>query len=195
MRLWLILAMFFALALGGCQGAASEEPPLKGAAIGGPFTLTDQDGRTVTDRNFAGRYRIIYFGFTFCPDVCPVDMQTVAQGLRLFEKQDPARAAKVVPIFISVDPGRDGPAELKQFVNAFHPRMVGLTGTPEQIGATAKKFGVYYARQEPAPGSMGYNVDHSRVVTLFAPDGQPIALLPHDKGPQAVADELERWVT
>ena len=84
-------------------------------ALGGPFTLTDQDGRTRTDRDFAGRYRIMYFGYTFCPDVCPTDMQTVGAGLRLFEAKDPVRGAKVVPIFVTVDPKRDTPAVLKAF--------------------------------------------------------------------------------
>lgn len=190
-----LLTLLLALLLGACGASgASDEPPLKGATIGGPFALTDQDGRQVTDRDFAGRYRVTYFGFTFCPDVCPADMQVIAQGLRLFEKQDPARAAKVQPIFISVDPGRDRPAELKQFVSAFHPRLIGLTGTPEQVAATAKRHGVYYARQEPAKDSIGYNVDHSRVATLFGPDGKPIAIIPHDQGAEAVAKELERWV-
>jgi protein SCO1/2 len=193
-RLALALGVIAALPLAAC-GQSGSEPPLKGAAIGGPFTLTDQDGRQVSERDFAGRYRITYFGFTYCPDVCPTDMQTIAQGLRLFEKEHPALGAKVQPIFISVDPGRDGPAELKQFVGAFHPRLVGLTGTPQQVAAVAKSHGVYYARQEPAKGATGYNVDHSRVATLFGPDGKPIAILPYDQGPEAVAAELERWVT
>lgn len=194
MRPWPLLSLLLALLLGACGPAAGDEPPLKGATVGGPFTLTDQDGRQVSDRDFAGRYRITYFGFTFCPDVCPTDMQTIAQGLRLFEKQAPERAARVQPIFISVDPGRDGPAELKQFVSAFHPRLIGLTGTPEQVAEVARRHGVYYARQEPPPDSIGYNVDHSRVAMLFGPDGKPIAIIPHDQGAEAVAEELERWV-
>lgn len=191
----LLAALLLALPLAACDRSGGSQPPLQGAAIGGPFTLTDQDGRQVSDRDFAGRYRITYFGFTYCPDVCPTDMQTIAQGLRLFEQEHPALAAKVQPVFISVDPGRDGPAELKQFVSAFHPRLVGLTGTPQQIAAVAKSHGIYYARQEPAKDAVGYNVDHSRVATLFGPDGKPIAILPHDQGPEAIAAELERWVT
>ncbi len=191
----LVVPVLLACAAVGCGSPGAESPPLSGASIGGPFTLTDQDGRQVTERDFAGRYRVTYFGFTFCPDVCPTDMQTIAQGLRLFEKEDQARAARVQPIFVSVDPGRDGPAELKQFVAAFHPRLIGLTGTPQQIAEAAKRHGVYYARQEPAPGATGYNVDHSRVAILFGPDGAPIAILPTEEGPEAVARELGRWVT
>ena len=132
--------LLLALALAACSGAA-EEPPLKGAAIGGPFALTDQDGRSVTERDFAGRYRIMYFGFTHCPDVCPTDLAVIGQALRRFEKSDPARAARVTPIFVSVDPERDSPAVLKEYVAAFHPRLVGLTGTPRQVADAVKRYG------------------------------------------------------
>src|SRR4051794_35400362 len=94
------LALLLALLLAACS--AREAPPLQGARIGGPFTLTDQDSRTVRDSDFAGRYRIVYFGYTFCPDACPTDLQVIGQALSQFEKSDPARAAKVQPIFISV---------------------------------------------------------------------------------------------
>ena len=110
-------------------------PPLKGATMGGPFTLTDQNGRRVSDRDFAGKYRLVYFGYTFCPDVCPVDLQVIGAGLRRFEASDPARAARVQPIFITVDPARDTPAVLRQYVAAFHPRLIGLTGSAEEIAA------------------------------------------------------------
>src|ERR1044072_5335473 len=91
------LCLLLGLALAACSPGAGE-PPLKGASIGGPFTLTDQDGRTATDRDYSGRYRIMYFGFTHCPDVCPTDLAVIGQALRRFEKSDPARAARVVPI-------------------------------------------------------------------------------------------------
>ena len=174
-------------------GGTTARPPLEGAAIGGPFTLTDQDGRTVTDRNFAGKYRIVYFGYTYCPDVCPTDAQHIGAGLRLIEKADPALAARIVPIFITVDPARDTPAVLKSFTAAFHPRMVGLTGNAEAIAATAKAYAVYY-RKGTVTENGGYMVDHSSVAYLMAPDGKPLALLPVEKTPEAVADEVRRWV-
>jgi protein SCO1/2 len=191
-RFLLILCMLFGLALAGCSGAG-EEPPLKGASIGGPFTLTDQDGKQVSDTDFAGKYRIVYFGFTHCPDVCPTDLLHVGQALSGFEKSDPARAAKVQPLFISVDPERDDPATLKQYVAAFHPRLIGLTGTPDQIAKVAKAHGVYYSKGEVQPEG-GYAVDHSRLVLLFGPDGKPIALLSFEKGAKAMEAELDRWV-
>jgi protein SCO1/2 len=188
----LVLALLLGLALAACSPGGGD-PPLKGAAIGGPFALTDQNGRAVTDRDFAGRWRIVYFGFTHCPDVCPTDLAVIGRALARFEKSDPGRAAKVVPIFVSVDPERDTPAVLKDYVSAFHPRLVGLTGTPAQVAAAAKVFRIYYAR-EAGSAAGGYNVNHSRLTYLFGPDGAPIALLPADQGAEAVARELERWV-
>jgi protein SCO1/2 len=181
-----------ALALGACSGAA-EEAPLEGASIGGPFTLTNQDGRQVSERDFAGKYRIMYFGFTHCPDVCPTDLAVIGQALRRLEKKDAGKAARVVPIFVSVDPERDSPAVLKEYVAAFHPRLVGLTGSPGQVAAMIKSYGAYGAR-EPARAGGGYDVNHSRIAELIGPDGKPIALLPYEKGAEAVAAELERWV-
>lgn len=191
-RLPAILCLLLGLAAAACS-AGSEEPPLKGAAIGGPFSLTDQDGRAVTERDFAGRYRIVYFGFTHCPDVCPTDLAVIGQALRRFEKSDPERASRVTPIFVSVDPERDTPAVLKQYVESFHPRLVGLTGTPGQLAEMTKRYGAYSSKDKPTDGG-GYNVNHSRIAELIGPEGQPIALLPYEKGAEAVAAELDRWV-
>src|SRR3954467_15628959 len=114
----LLTSLLLAAPLASCGSAA--QPPLAGAAIGGPFTLVDQNGRTVSDRDFAGKYRIVYFGYTHCPDVCPTDLATISQALSSFEKSDPKRAARVQPIFITVDPQRDTPAVLKEYLRAFH---------------------------------------------------------------------------
>jgi protein SCO1 len=187
------LAFLLSLLLAGCSPGAEEAPPLAGASIGGPFTLVNQDGETVSNEDFAAKYRLIYFGFTYCPDVCPVDLQMIGQGLRQLEASDPEIAAKIQPIFISVDPERDTPSVLKEYVAAFHPRLIGLTGTPEQVAEVAKNYGVYYTKEE-AEGASEYLVNHSRVAMLFGPEGDPIAIIPHDKGPEAIAEELERWV-
>lgn len=191
----LLLAAALGLSLAGCerQGGTAAAAPLAGASMGGPFTLTDQNGRRVVDAAFAGRYRLIYFGYTFCPDVCPTDMQMVGAGLRQFERADPARAARVVPIFITVDPQRDTPDVLRHFVAAFHPRMVGLTGSPAEIDRVAHEFRAYYQHQPPGPDG-AYLVDHSRLAVLYGPRGEPIAPIPTDQGPGGVATELERWV-
>jgi protein SCO1/2 len=181
------------LLLMSCGAADPGPPPLEGARIGGPFTLTSHEGRRVSDRDFAGKYRLVYFGFTFCPDVCPVDLQSVGAALRQFERSDPERAARVQPIFISVDPARDTPQVLRQYVAAFHPRLIGLTGNEAEIAQVARAYGVYYQRGEPIAGG-GYGVDHWRGIVLYGPQSEPIAILPHDQGPAAIAAELERWV-
>jgi protein SCO1/2 len=178
--------------LSGC-GPARETPPLADAKIGGPFTLTDQDGRKVSDGDFAGKYRLIYFGYTFCPDVCPVDVQTLMKGYRKVEASNPALAAKIQPIFITVDPARDTPAVLKQFVRAFHPKLIGLTGSEAEIAAVAKEFAIYYKKQQGSPGTPGYLVDHSRQAMLFDPQGKPLALVAQDKDADTVAADIERW--
>ncbi len=180
------------LLLVACQPAVSEQPPLAGARIGGPFSLTDQDGRAVTDRSFAGRYSIVYFGYTFCPDACPTDMGAIAAGLKQVEKDAPAIAAKVVPVFITVDPARDTPPVLKQFVRAFHPRAVGLTGSPDAIAAVAKAYAIPFSRGEGTKD--GYLMDHARAAYLMGPDGKPIALAGVDGGPAEIARTIERWV-
>ena len=181
------------LALSGCGGAGpAERPPLEGAAIGGPFTLMDKDSRPVRWDDFAGKYRIVYFGYAFCPDACPLDMQVLMAGFHQFAKDQPGLADKVQPIFISIDPARDTPKVVGEFAAAFSPRLLGLTGTEQQVAAAAKAFSAYYARGKATSG--GYLMDHSRVAYLMGRDGQPISMLPVDKGPDAVAAELAKWV-
>jgi len=182
------------LALLACS---SEPPPLQGAKIGGPFTLVDKTGSEVRWSDFNGKYRIVYFGYTFCPDACPMDVQTMMLGFRTFEQAHPERAKKVQPLFISIDPERDTPQAVGEFSAAFHPRLIGLTGTPEQVAGAAKAFAAYYTKGEESAG--GYLMDHSRAAYLMGPKGELIALLPVDKGPSkeagtAVAAELEKWV-
>lgn len=191
--LFKLIPALIALCLAACSPSAPEAPPLAGASIGGPFELTDQNGKRVSDKEFEGKYRLIYFGFSFCPDVCPVDLQNIGRAMRELEKEQPDLAAKIQPIFISVDPERDTPAVLKPFVSAFHPRLIGLTGSPAEIADVAKSYGVYYSKPEQGQ-SKDYLVDHSRIALLFGPKGEPIAIIPHDKGVEAIASELKRWV-
>ncbi|MFN3864745.1 MAG: SCO family protein [Erythrobacter sp.] len=180
------------LALTACGGAVSS-PPLAGADIGGDFALTGSKGQIVRWDDFAGKYRVVYFGYAFCPDICPTDMQRVAQGLKRLEASDPDKAAKIATIFITIDPERDTPKVVGEFAAAFSPDIIGLTGTPEQIAATAKAFKVFYAKGAPVAGG-GYLVDHSNIVYLFGPEGEPLATLPVDQGADAVAAELGKWV-
>jgi len=191
-----LLPLFAAalLALGGCNGAApAEPPPLAGARIGGPFALMDGQGKPFGDRDLAGRWRVMYFGYTSCPDVCPTDVRDIGAGLKRLEASDPAKAAKVTPVFVTVDPARDGPAQVRAFVANFHPRMIGLTGSREAVDAVAKAYAVYHKLGDRQPGG-GYLVDHSRQAYLMDPAGKPVALVPADQGVEAVEQALERWV-
>jgi protein SCO1/2 len=189
--LMLLISLLLAAPLASC--GRSEEPPLAGAAIGGPFTLVDQDGRTISDRDFAGRYRIVYFGYTHCPDICPTDLATISQALSSFEKSDPKRAARVQPIFVTVDPERDTPAVMKEYLRPFHPRLLGLGGSPAQVADVEKKFAIYSRKGDVQPGG-GYAMDHSRQIVLQGPKGEPLALLADDQGAKAMAAELAQWV-
>ncbi len=191
-----ILAPALALALAACGGsgdAPATAPPLAGARIGGPFVLTNSAGKVVRDSDFAGTWRIMYFGYTYCPDVCPVDVQNIAAGVKAFEDDEPELGARVVPIFVTVDPERDTPAVVGKFVSAFHPRMVGLTGSAQAIADAARAYGVSY-RKVQSPGASEYLMDHSRTAILMDPQGRPVALLPQDEGGPAVAAELKKWV-
>lgn len=177
------------LAVSACSETAPlQGTNLEGATIGGSFTLTGRDGAAVRWEDFAGKYRIVYFGYTFCPDACPTDVGVMMRGYRQFAKQAPAAAAKVQPLFISIDPARDTPAKVGEFADAFGKPLIGLTGSAEQVDAAARAFKVYYARG--AGAASGYLMDHSRIAYLMGPDGKPIEGLPVEQGPEAVAADL-----
>ena len=187
------VVLILAAGLGWMRFTAPPESNLAGSSIGGAFSLVDQDGRPVTDRDFAGKYRLMYFGYTFCPDICPTDVAVIARGLKTYEAAQPARAARVQPIFVTVDPERDDPKSLKAFVSAFHPRFIGLTGTPVQIAAVAKAYGIY-AKKFPTSDPENYLVDHLAVIYLFGPGGAPIAFVPHGATAEDIARMLQTHV-
>jgi len=193
-----VRASFFAAILSlsvlvsGCGPAA--EPPLAGSGIGGEFELVDKTGKTVRWSDFAGKYRMVYFGFTYCPNACPTDLARSGKGLQQFEAEHPDLGSKVQPIFISVDPERDTPAVVGEFAANFHPRLIGLTGTPAQVRAAVASFKVL-AEKTPPDSAGNYMVNHSTVTYLFGPQGEPLATIPTDQGPEAVAQELEKWVS
>jgi len=188
-----MLAMLASLALFACSADQSDAPPpLEGAAIGGDFELIDENGETAREGDFAGQNRIVYFGYAFCPDVCPVDMQKLGQAMRILEENNPALAERITPIFISVDPERDTPDVLIQFTDSFHPRMIGMSGSREAIDAAVERYGVYYAIGED-DGSGNYLVDHSNNAVLFGPEGEPLVILPIQDSPEAIAETLVRW--
>lgn len=194
----IVTAALLAIAVAACTDAGpmeepAGEPPLRGATIGGPFELVSSDGETVRWSDFDGQYRIVYFGYAYCPDICPTDVQRMMQGYRAFAESEPKLADQITPIFITIDPERDTPEVVGEFTSAFSDQLVGLSGTPEQVRSAADAFRVYYQRGETQPGG-GYLMDHTNLAYLFGPDGEPIATLPIDLGADAVAQELAKWV-
>lgn len=180
--------LYFGSGLGGLGQQAAIAPA---PAIGGPFTLVDQDGNTVTDADFHGRYMLIYFGYTYCPDVCPTGLTRNSDALDLMGDA----ADKVVPVFITVDPERDTVALMKDYADFFHPRLVALTGTPEQIAAVAKAYRVYYAKaQEEGADADDYLVDHTSITYVMGPDGQFLSHFGHDVSPERMAERLNKIV-
>ena len=190
----IILAAALAVStLAACSNPAPPPQPIqgtdiKGAAIGGDFSLVDKDGKSVRWDDFKGKYRIVYFGYTFCPDACPTDVGVMMAGFAKFEKAHPDLAAKVQPIFISIDPARDTPARVGEFSAAFSPRLIGLTGPQAEVDRAVKAFRAYASRGAESAG--GYLMDHSRSAYLMDPDGKPIEVLPVDKTAEAVAADL-----
>jgi protein SCO1/2 len=164
-------------------GGGIELPP--GLSLGGPFELTDQTGKPVTQADFRGKWLLVYFGYTTCPDVCPTELQSIAQAL---DKLGP-KAAQVVPIFITIDPERDTPAVLADYVRQFSDRMVGLTGSPAQIATVAREFRVYYAKVPPKAGET-YLMDHSSFVYLLDADGRLSGLFRPDMSAADLAADI-----
>ena len=138
-----------------------------GVAIGGPFSLIDETGAPVTEKTYRGRHMLIFFGFTYCPDVCPTELAKIAATLDLLGQD----AQRLVPLFVSIDPERDTPEALAQYTELFHPAIVGLTGSEQQIAAVARAFRVYYNKVKTGPEPDAYTMDHSAFVYLMGPDG------------------------
>lgn len=133
--------------------------------FGGPFTLTDHNGKQVTDKDYAGQWRLIYFGFTFCPAICPTELSKMTKALNAVGD----KADAITPIFITVDPERDTAAVMKGYVESFHPRLIGLTGTPAQIKQVTKEYKIYYAKVDD-PQMTEYTMDHSSFIYFMDPD-------------------------
>lgn len=161
------------------------------ADVGGPFRLIDHTGKTVTEADFHGRYMLIYFGYSFCPDVCPTTLAVMAQAL---EKLG-SKSQRIVPILITIDPERDTPQVLADYMKAFGPTFVGLTGSVEAIKDAEKKFRVYAVKKplDPSKGSGGnYGVDHSSVLYLMGPDGKLVNFYDEAVSPDDLAKDLRQ---
>ena len=165
------------------RGAAGT---LLASAIGGPFRLVDQNGKTVTDADLKGKWSLVYFGYTHCPDACPTALNDISIALdELGPKRDAVR-----PVFITVDPERDTAEVLKAYVTSFDAPIMALTGTPEEIAQAAKEYRVYYAKHPEAGGD--YSMDHSSVIYVMDPEGRFTASFTHENTPEEIAERLKK---
>jgi len=180
------VALALAILPGPREQITRALPSTGKALVGGPFTLVDHTGKTVTDKDFRGRYMLVYFGFTNCPDVCPSGLQVIAAAL----DKVGAKADQVTPIFVTVDPERDTPDQLASYVSSFHPRLVGLTGSPEQIAAALKAYRVYAKKVEDPKSSAGFTYDHTSIIYLMDRNGDYLANFTHATSVDRIADRL-----
>lgn len=156
------------------------------AEIGGAFALTGQDGKSRTDADFRGRFMLVYFGYSYCPDVCPTTLAMMSAALTKLG----SRADRIVPIFVTVDPARDKPSVLKTYLASFGANFVGLTGTDKQIESVARAYRVYFAKHPLAGGN--YAMDHSGVIYLMGPDGRFVTYYEDEIGPDKLAADLAK---
>lgn len=170
------------------QGESSGE-----ALIGGPFSLTDQSGQRRSEADLEGRYSLVFFGYTYCPDICPTSLSTMTQGLDLLAEDDPAKAAAVQPVFITIDPERDTVEALAGYAEHFHPRLLALTGTAEEIAAAARVYRIYYQKVEES-GASDYLMDHSSILYLMGPDGSYLSHFSHASTAEDIAKGLSEQV-
>ena len=168
--------------------------PAGAVEIGGPFDLVDQHGTTRTDADFRGSYLLVYFGYTYCPDLCPTTLLEMAEAIDALAERAPEKAARVVPLFVTVDPARDTQEVLAAYAEGFHPRLVALTGTPKAIDKMGRKYGVRHARA-PGRGPDDYLVDHTSFVYLMGPDGKYLEHFEKDATVDDLVRALERYVT
>lgn len=167
------------------RGAAGT---VLGSAIGGPFQLVDQNGKTVTEADLKGKWSLVYFGYTHCPDACPTALNDISIALAdLGPKRDAVR-----PVFITVDPERDTPESLKAYVTSFDAPILALTGSPEQVAKAAKGYRVYYAKHPEAGGD--YSMDHSSVIYVMDPEGRFTASFTHESAPEQIAERLKKLI-
>ena len=166
--------------------AAGNSETVDKGSIGGPFSLMDQNGLARSDKDFRGKYVLLYFGYSFCPDVCPTTLGVMADAL---SRLGP-RAKRIVPVFVTIDPERDTPAVLRKYLAAFGPEFVGLTGTLPQIAKVAHEYDVYFAKHPLQGGN--YSMDHTSIIYLLGPDGKLVKFYNEQMTPDALAKTLHR---
>lgn len=176
-------------------GGSGPSGSVNRALIGGPFALIDQHGKPVTEQQFRGRLMLVYFGYTYCPDVCPTELQNMSAALDVLGEQ----AGKVQPLFVTVDPKRDTSAQLADYMEHFHKSFLGLTGTAEQVASAARAYRVYYARAKDTgkpgdPNDTTYLMDHSGYVYLMDKDGQYLTHFSPNSDPRKMAEKIRQYL-
>ena len=186
------LAAVAALCLAAAAPPPPSSPPPLEALFGGPFSLTDHNGRAVTDETFRGRFTLLYFGYTFCPDLCPTNLLTMSEALEALGPD----GEQVQPLFVTVDPNRDGLPALRDYMAHFGPRFLALRGTPAQTRAVLKAWRIH-RRKVPAEAGADaddYLVDHATLTFLMGPDGKFRTLFPHDTRTEKMTATLRRYL-
>lgn len=158
------------------------------AQVGGPFSLLDTTGKRVTDKDFRGRFMLVYFGFTYCPDVCPTGLQVISAVL----DQLGGKADRIAPIFISLDPERDTPQQMAEYVKSFGPRIIGLTGTPEEVAEVARAYRVYFKKVKDEKSTAGYSVDHTSIMYVMDTKGEFVTHFTHATAVDAILARLQK---
>jgi protein SCO1 len=158
------------------------------ALIGGPFTLTDHTGKRVTEKDFLGRYMLIFFGFTNCPDICPSGLQVVTAAIDKLGK----KGEDITPVFVTLDAARDTPEKLAQYIKSFHPRLIGLTGSEDEVAAAAKTYRVYYQKIADEKNAASYTYDHAAIFYVMGKDGLFLAPIPHTTNVDDVVSALDK---
>jgi protein SCO1/2 len=181
------LASFAVAKYAGWLGPGSSIESLALPTVGGPFTLVDQDDKPVADTAFRGKVMLVYFGYAFCPDVCPTELAKIGAALDALGPE----ANQVAPLFITVDPERDTPAKLKPYVAQFNPKLIGLTGTVEQIKQVEKEYRVYAAKSGDTSGEY-YLMDHTSFIYLMDQDGHYRSVVRPDTSPEAIAESVRK---
>jgi protein SCO1/2 len=179
------------LSVTGLPGGDGTRPAVSTtgtALVGGPFRLVDHTGKRVTDADYKGRYLLVFFGFTHCPDICPTGLQVMSAAL----DQIGSKAERLRPVFITVDPERDTPDKLGQYVKAFHPSLIGLTGSIEEIANVAKAYRVYFKKVANGPKPDDYTMDHTSIIYLMNPDGSYLTHFTHATPTDTLAARLAK---
>ena len=181
-----IVAVVVGLGLGFLIPVSKPDLEVSQSIIGGPFEMVNHLGETVTQETFKGRHMLVYFGYTFCPDVCPTELQSMTVALNDMGK----KADAITPVFVTIDPVRDDVAAVRDYIGFFHPRLVGLTGTPAQVKSITDAFGVFYARARDTGETSDYLMDHSSLIFLMDEEGRYVTHIRTGTSPEVMARQL-----